>query len=188
MANSMSPLIAPEARLGSLLPPSQLSIGFVLALIFAALFWFVFRRTTTGYELDVTGANPRFAMTSGISVLKVIIVAMVISGIIAGIAGAVQVMGVNGRFIDRFSPGFGFTGIAVALLGRNTAIGCVLAALFFGALSNGAAMMQFFTDIPLDLVNVLAGMVMILAVVNFAGLRPRRHAPAEPRPSESATT
>jgi general nucleoside transport system permease protein len=188
MANSMSPLIAPEARLGSLLPPSQLSIGFVLALIVAALFWFVFRRTTTGYELDVTGANPRFAMTSGISVLKVIIVAMVISGIIAGIAGAVQVMGVNGRFIDRFSPGFGFTGIAVALLGRNTAIGCVLAALFFGALSNGAAMMQLFTDIPLDLVNVLAGMVMILAVVNFAGLRPRRHTPAEPRPSESATT
>ena len=177
-ANSMSPLIAPAARLGSLLPPSQLSIGFVLALVVAAAFWFVFRRTTTGYELDVTGANPRFAMTSGISVVKVIIVAMIISGIVAGVAGAVQVLGVNGRFIDHFSPGFGFTGIAVALLGRNTAIGCVLAALFFGALSNGAAMMQLFTDIPLDLVNVLAGTVMILAVVNFAGLRPRRRGAA----------
>jgi simple sugar transport system permease protein len=117
-------------------------------------------------------------MTSGISLMKVIIVATIVSGLIAGIAGAVQVLGVNGRFIDRFSPGFGFTGIAVALLGRNTAVGCVLAALFFGALSNGAAMMQLFSDIPLDLVNVLAGMVMIFAVVNFAGLRPRRRAAA----------
>jgi ABC-type uncharacterized transport system permease subunit len=173
-ANSMSPLVAGEARLGSLMPPSQLSVGFVLALLVAALFWFVFRRTAIGYELDVTGANPRFAITSGISLLKVILLAMIVSGVIAGIAGAIQVLGVNGRFIDRFSPGFGFTGIAVALLGRNTAIGCVLAALFFGALSNGAAMMQLFSDIPLDLVNVLAGMVMIFAVVNFAGLRPRR--------------
>lgn len=173
-ANSMSPVVDSQARLGSLMPPSQLSFGFILALIAAALFWFVFRRTTVGYEMDATGANPRFAMTSGISLLKVILVAMAVSGLVAGIAGAVQVLGVNGRFIDRFSPGFGFTGIAVALLGRNTAVGCVLAALFFGALSNGAAMMQLFSDIPLDLVNVLAGMVMIFAVVNFAGLRPRR--------------
>lgn len=175
-ANSMSPTVAPAARLGSLMPPSQVSVGFVLALVVAAIFWFTFRRTTVGYELDAAGANPRFAVTSGISLFKVIVVAMIVSGLVAGLAGAVQILAVNGRFIDRFSPGFGFTGIAVALLGRNTAIGCVLAAIFFGALSNGAAMMQLFSDIPLDLVNVLAGMVMIFAVVNFAGLRPRRRA------------
>jgi simple sugar transport system permease protein len=177
-ANSMSPLVAPEARLGSLAPPSQLSIGFPLAIAAAVVFWFVFRRTTLGYELNLVGSSSRFAATAGISLTRVIIVAMVISGLIAGIAGAVQILGVNGRFIDHFSPGFGFTGIAVALLGRNTAIGCVLAALFFGALSNGSAMMQLFSDIPLDLVNVLSGVVMILAVVNLAGLRPRRTAPA----------
>lgn len=173
-ANSISPLIAPEARLGSLAPPSQLSIGFPLAIAGAVAFWFVFRRTTLGYELNLVGSSSRFAATAGISLVRVIVLAMVISGVIAGIAGAVQVLGVNGRFIDHFSPGFGFTGIAVALLGRNTAIGCVLAALFFGALSNGSAMMQLFSDIPLDLVYVLSGLVMILAVVNFAGLRPRR--------------
>jgi ABC-type uncharacterized transport system permease subunit len=177
-ANSMSPLIAPSAQLGSLAPPSQLSAGFVLALLTAAAFWLVFRRTTLGYELNLAGSNSRFAATAGISVVRVIVVAMIVSGVIAGIAGAVQVLGVNERFIDRFSPGFGFTGIAVALLGRNTAIGCVLAALFFGGLSNGSAMMQLFSDIPLDLVNLIAGLVMILAVVDFAGLRPRRIAPA----------
>jgi simple sugar transport system permease protein len=177
-ANSMSPLVAVQARLGSLAPPSQLSAGFTLALVIAAAFWFVFARTTLGYELNLVGSNSRFAATAGISLTRVIVVAMIVSGAIAGLAGAVQILGVNGRFIDRFSPGFGFTGIAVALLGRNTALGCVLAALFFGALSNGSAMMQLFSDIPLDLVNLLAGLVMILAVVDFAGLRPRRIAPA----------
>ncbi len=176
-ANSMSPLVAPAARLASLAPPSQFSIGFLLALAVAAAFWFVFSRTTLGYELNLVGSSPRFAATAGISLLRVVVLAMIVSGLIAGLAGAVQVLGVNGRFIDHFSPGFGFTGVAVALLGRNTAVGCVLAALFFGALSNGSAMMQLFSDIPLDLVNVLSGLVMILAVVNFAGLRPRRFAP-----------
>jgi ABC-type uncharacterized transport system permease subunit len=176
-ANSMSPLVATAARLASLAPPSQFSIGFLLVLAVGAVFWFVFSRTTLGYELNLVGSSPRFAATAGISLLRVIVLAMIASGLIAGLAGAVQVLGVNGRFIDHFSPGFGFTGIAVALLGRNTALGCLLAALFFGALSNGSAMMQLFSDIPLDLVNVLSGLVMILAVVNFAGLRPRRFAP-----------
>ncbi|MBA3875519.1 MAG: ABC transporter permease [Anaerolinea sp.] len=173
-ANSMSPLVDPAARLGSLIPPSQVSIGFVLALGMALGFGVVFGFTALGYELRVSGTSPRFAAASGISIFRVIVVAMLISGLIAGIAGAVQVLGVNGRFIDRFSPGYGFTGIAAALLGRNTALGCVLAALFFGALSNGSAMMQLFTDIPLDLVNVLSGTVMIFAVLDVARLRPRR--------------
>jgi ABC-type uncharacterized transport system permease subunit len=170
-ANSMSPVVAPEARLGSLVPPSQLSAGFLIALALAALFWIVVHRTTLGYRLDLAGSSPRFAAASGVDLRRVIIVAMVVAGCVGGLAGAIQILGVNGRFIDRFSPGFGFTGIAVALLGRNTAIGCVLAALFFGGLSNGAAMMQLFSDIPLDLVNVLSGTVMIFAVLDFARVR-----------------
>ncbi|MGH2428720.1 MAG: ABC transporter permease [Candidatus Limnocylindria bacterium] len=174
IANSMSPLVDPTARLGSLMPPTQVTVGIVLALLVAVAFGSFFRSTVLGYELRVAGSSPRFALASGISLVRVILIAMLISGAIAGIAGATQVLGVHGRFIDRFSPGYGFTGIAVALLGRNTALGCVLAALFFGALSNGSAMMQLFTDIPLDLVNVLTGIVMIFAVFNVARLRPRR--------------
>lgn len=186
-ANSMSPPVAPGARLGSLAPPSQLSAGFLLALLLMVAFWFVFRRTTLGYRLDLVGASPRFAAASGVDLRRTIVLAMVVAGVIGGLAGAVQVLGVNGRFIDRFSPGFGFTGIAVALLGRNTALGCLLAALFFGALNNGAAMMQLFSDIPLDLVNVLSGTVMIFAVLNVSGLRLRRATAAPPAsPAEAA--
>ncbi|HJV05385.1 MAG TPA: ABC transporter permease, partial [Actinomycetota bacterium] len=154
-ANSMSPLVAPQARLGSLAPPSQMTIGLIIALMLAVGYWFVFRRTTIGYELRTAGDNPRFAAASGISLFRVVMVAMLVSGLVAGLAGAFQILGVNFRFIDRFSPGYGFTGIAVALLGRNTAIGCVLAALFFGALSSGGATIQLFTNIPLDLIDLL---------------------------------
>jgi simple sugar transport system permease protein len=173
-ANSMSPLVAPQARLASLASPSQMTIGLVVALALAVGFWFVFRRTTLGYELRTAGDNPRFAAASGIGLFRVVMIAMVVSGIIAGLAGAVHVLGVNYRFIDRFSPGYGFTGIAVALLGRNTAVGCVLAALFFGALSNGGATIQLFTSIPLDLIDLLAGTVMVFAVVDVVRLVRRR--------------
>jgi simple sugar transport system permease protein len=173
-ANSMSPIVASKTRLASLAPPSQLTIGFVVAAALAVGFWFVFRRTTLGFELRTAGDNPTFAAASGISLFRVVMIAMLVSGLIAGLAGAMQVLGVNYRFIDRFSPGYGFTGIAVALLGRNTAVGCVLAALFFGALSNGGATIQLFTSIPLDLIDVLAGTVMVFAVVDLARLVRRR--------------
>ena len=95
-------------------------------------------------------------------------IAMLVSGLLGGIAGAIQILAVNHRFIDHFSPGFGFTGIAVALLGRNTAVGCVLAAVFFGALANGGATIQFFTIVPLELIQILQGTVMVFAVIQVS--------------------
>src|SRR5207247_594548 len=93
-----------------------------------------------------------------------------LSGLIGGFAGGLQILGVNYRFIDHFSPGYGFTGIAVALLGRGHPAGILLSALFFGALSNGGAMIQLFSDIPLDLINILQGVVMIFAVIELSRL------------------
>jgi simple sugar transport system permease protein len=171
IANSMSPLVAEQARLPSLLPRTQLTIAFIIALAAAALVAIVFRSTAAGYDLRMAGLSPRFAAATGISLAAVIIGAMLASGLLGGLAGGLQVLGVNYRFIDRFSPGYGFTGIAVALLGRNTALGVLLASLFFGALANGGAMIQLFSDIPIDLINLLQGTVMILAVVQFGRLR-----------------
>lgn len=170
VANSMSPLVAPQARLPVLMPSTQLTMGFLLALIVTLLYGLFFRFTTTGYELRMVGLNARFAAAAGIHVVWVILVAMVLSGLIGGLAGAVQILAVNGRFIDNFSPGYGFTGIAVALLGRNHGVGILLAALFFGALSNGGAMVQLFSDIPIDLIQLLQGIVMIFAVVQLGRL------------------
>jgi general nucleoside transport system permease protein len=172
-ANSMSPQIASQAELPSLSPPSQMTAGLLIAGGVAVVFWFVYARTTVGYELRTAGANRRFAAASGISLARAIIVAMVVSGSIGGLAGGIQILGVNHRFIDHFSPGYGFTGIAVALLGRNTAVGCVLAAVFFGALANGGSTVQLFTNIPLELISVLQGTVMIFAVVQLGRRRAR---------------
>jgi simple sugar transport system permease protein len=170
-ANSMSPLVSDQASLPSLAPPSQMTVGILIAAGAAIAFWFVFSRTTIGYELRMVGQNRRFAAASGINVRRTMMTAFLVSGLLGGLAGAVQVLGVNHRFIDRFSPGYGFTGIAVALLGRNTAVGCVLAAFFFGALQNGGATVQLFTNIPLELINVLQGTVMVFAVIELGRAR-----------------
>ena len=170
VANSMSPLVAPRAQLASLLPPSQLTIAFPVALGVTILYAYLFRATTLGYELRLTGLSPGFAKASGISLAWTIVIAMLLSGAIGGLAGGFQVLSVNYRFVDNFSPGYGFTGIAVALLGRNHPVGIVFAALFFGALSNGGAMIQLFSSIPIDLINVLQGTVMIFAVIELVRL------------------
>jgi general nucleoside transport system permease protein len=170
-ANSMSPLVANQGSLPILAAPSQLTIGILIALGTTILYWLVFARTTAGYELRTVGQTRRFAAASGISTARSIMIAFLGSGFIGGIAGGIQILGVNHRFIDHFSPGYGFTGIAVALLGRNTALGCLLAALFFGALANGGATVQLFTNIPLELINVLQGTVMIFAVVELGRAR-----------------
>ena len=170
IANSMSPQIGHQARLSSLLPPTQLTIAFPFALVVTAVYAYLFSRSVTGYELRMVGLNPRFARAVGINLARVIIIAFLLSGVLGGIAGGMQILGVNYRFIDHFSPGYGFTGIAVALLGRGHPVGIVLAALFFGALSSGGAMIQLFSDIPLDLINILQGVVMIFAVIELARL------------------
>ena len=166
-ANSMSPVVADQANLPSLAPPSQMTAGILIAAGVAVAFWFVYARTTVGYELRTVGANRRFAAASGISLRRAVLIAMVVSGLIGGLAGGIQILGVNHRFIDHFSPGYGFTGIAVALLGRNSAVGCVLAAIFFGALANGGSTVQLFTNIPLELISILQGTVMIFAVIQI---------------------
>src|SRR3989441_513938 len=130
IANSMSPLIANQARLSSLVPPSQLTIAFVAALLVTLLYAYFFDRTRIGYELRMVGLNPRFARAVGINLAGAVLIAFVISGILGGVAGGFQILGVNYRFIDHFSPGYGFTGIAVALLGRGHPIGIVLAGAF----------------------------------------------------------
>lgn len=170
VANSMSPLIAPAAHLGPLMQGTQLTVALPIAVGCALLFAYVFARTTVGYRLRLVGLSPRFASAVGIDLRHVVIGAMLASGALGGLAGAFQILGVNYRFIDNFSPGYGFTGIAVALLGRNSARGILLAALFFGALSNGGSMIQLFSNIPLDLINVLQGTVMIFAVVELGRL------------------
>lgn len=164
-ANAMSPLIAPGARLTRIAPPSQLNLSFVIALAVAVAAAVLIYRTTAGFALRAAGSNPRFAQSAGIDVRATIVMAMVVSGFIGGLGGAGQILGVNYRFIQGFSPGYGFDGITVALLVRNDPLGAILGALFFGALRNGGATIQLFADIPIDLIHVLQAAIILFVTV-----------------------
>ncbi len=172
--NNVTPLIHEVAELPRLLPPSTLHAGFYVGLLMVLAYGLWTRRTPSGFEGGLVGLNQRFSRAVGISVPGAIILAMVLSGIVAGFGGASHALGQLHRFAEGFSPGYGFTGMAVALLGRNTAVGILFGAILFGALASAGTTVQFFSDIPLDLVNIVEGTVMIFAVVEISRFAWRR--------------
>ena len=101
---------------------------------------------------------------------------MILSGIIGGLAGGAHALGTVFRYVSGFSPGYGFVGIAVALLGRGNAWGMLLAAILFGALATSGATIQLFSNVPIEIVNILQGMVMIFAVARLSNIWKRRPA------------
>jgi ABC-type uncharacterized transport system permease subunit len=153
-------------RLGKIIPgfPERipLNVAFLLALL-ACVFVYVFLwRTKWGYEIRATGENPSAAEYGGISVKKQIVLAMAVSGGLAGMVAINEVLGYRYRYYQGFSPQYGFTGIAVALLGRNHPVGVLLAAMFFGALIRGGLFVDIFTEkVSKDLVLVLQGLVIL---------------------------
>jgi general nucleoside transport system permease protein len=172
--NSQTPLIDEAGWLPRLLPPSTLSLGFVVALAVLVAYDVWGRYTPLGFEARVSGLNPRFARAVGVDVPGLIVKTTVISGLIAGLAGACHAAGLVHRFVAGFSPGYGFTGLAVVLLGHNTAFGMLLGAVLFGALASAGTTVQLFSDIPIQLVDVLQGTVTVFAVVRLTHLVRRR--------------
>lgn len=144
------------------LQPNRAHTGILLAVVFAIIVWAALKYTTLGYEARAVGYNPLASQTGGISVSSTIIKSLCISGALAGLAGAVEVMGVYGRLFDSFSNGFGFTGIAVALLAKNNPIGVIAAALLFGALSAGAGTMQLEADVSQQVVAIIQGIIIFM--------------------------
>ncbi len=173
-ANSATPMIADAARLSRLMPPSTLNTGFLIAIALLAIYGLWSNRTALGFESRIAGLNPRFSIATGIDVPSLIVKMMLISGAVGGIAGGIHVLGNIHQFVAGFSPGYGFTGIAVALLGRGSAIGMLLATILFGALTTSGATIQLFSDVPIEIVSILQGMVMIFAVARFGLLFRRR--------------
>ncbi len=158
--------VAPTAALSRLLPPTRLTTGFFLALLIVVLIFFLLYKTRLGYEIRAVGFNPLAAEYGGISVSRNIVLAMAISGGLAGLAGAEQILGLHGRFIQRFSPELGFIGIAVALLGKNHPVGVLLAALLFGALRTGGAAMDRMTAVPRELIVIIQALIIIFVAAD----------------------
>ncbi len=153
-------------RLSSFVPgiPTRLplNVGFLLAIVACVLVYIFLWKTKWGYELRATGENPSAAEYGGISVRKQIVLAMALSGALAGMVGINEVLGYRYRYYDGFSANYGFIGIAVALLGRNHPVGVFLAALLFGMLIRGGIFVDAFTDhVSKDIVDVLQAVVIL---------------------------
>jgi ABC-type uncharacterized transport system permease subunit len=135
--------------------------GVVLAIVAAVIVWWLLERTTLGFELRAVGANPDAARTAGMSVPRTYVLAMVIAGALAGLAGAQQVQGHQDALTGSFGGTIGFDGITVALLGRATPVGTVFAGLLFGALSAGGLQMQAASGTPLALTQLLQAIIVL---------------------------
>lgn len=153
-------------RLGKFIPGMPqyipLNFAFILALVCCGLVYIFLWRTKWGYELRATGTNPSAAEYGGISVRKQIVIAMTISGSLAGLVAINEVLGHRYRYYDGFSDNYGFTGIAVALLGRNHPVGVIISALLFAILQRGGIPVDAFTThVTKDIVQVLQGTIIL---------------------------
>lgn len=151
------------------LAPTRLHLGFLIAVILAIFVYILLWRTTLGYRIRAVGQNPRASRYGGIRVRRRIVTALLLSGAFAGLAGAIQVYGVNYRMItdgsaSGFTGGAGFNGIVAALFGQLHPIGTIPASIFFGALLVGANKMQRVVQIPSALITALNGLVVIFVV------------------------
>ena len=140
--------------------PIRFHMGFFVALGMAwVVYWLLFK-TTWGFELRTVGSNPNAARYAGMNITRNIVLGMSLSGALAGLAGANEVLGVNYNLAVAFSSGYGFDSIALALLGKSHPLGVVLSALLFGFLRNGAIQMQLKAGIPIDIISILQALIL----------------------------
>jgi general nucleoside transport system permease protein len=156
-------------HLARLMPPTRLHAGVLIAIGLAILVYILLFHTTLGYRIRAVGFNPFASRYGGIRVRRQVVIALLLSGAFAGLAGAVQVYGLNYRMITDGSPtgftgGAGFNGIVTALFGGLHPLGAIPASFFFGALLVGANSMQRITQVPSAFVIVLNGMVVVFVV------------------------
>lgn len=154
-----------RAQLPVILPGTRLHLGFVLAVLIGVALWWWLRDRAGGFRLRAVGANARAAASAGrINVARTTTVAFLVSGAIAGLAGASQLSGVTYSLYENLSPGYGYTAIAVALLARLNPLGVLITALLFGALESGASAMQRDAGVPDLLVYVVEALLILLVL------------------------
>lgn len=145
---------------------SAANAGFFLALIAAILIWIIIEKTTLGFKLKAVGFNRNAAEYAGINADASILTALSISGALAGIGGAVQILGMGGRLSQLAAQeGFGFEGITVALIGSSSPIGCIFSGLFYGAMKYGGSKLTM-VKAPSEVINIIMGCVIIFIAIS----------------------
>jgi simple sugar transport system permease protein len=156
-----------------LAPPSQIHIGLFIGLVAAIVVYMLLWRTPLGYRIRAVGLNQDASRYAGISVPRYLTLSLLLSGALAGLAGAVEVTGVTHRMVEGFAVGYGFSGIVVALFGRLHPVGAIPSAFLFGALMVGADRMQRAVQVPAATVIVLQGLVVVFVVSSEIYVRRR---------------
>jgi len=162
-----SPQIEPSTVLPKLLPRSRLHLGFIVAMTVVALLWYVLSRTTLGLRMRAAGLGREAARFAGIDVDRTVLVAALVSGGIAGLAGVGEVAGIHFHLIDAISPGFGYTGIIVATLGALHPVGVALAALFIGLIGTGSQTVSRALGVPTFLGDVVQAALLLVTLGMF---------------------
>ena len=142
-------------------PPYRIHYGVILALVVAVVIWWLLYKTTIGFEIRTVGLNMKAARYAGMRVSQQIIFVMALAGALAGLAGAIETLGLNHKFAPEFSGAVGFDGITVALLGQTHPLGVVLSAFLMGALDAGASRMQFESGVAADIIQIIQALVLI---------------------------
>ena len=161
-----TPLIADSARISPIFDGLRVHWGFILALLVAFGIWWLLNKTTLGFQIRTVGLNPDAAKYAGINVKRIVILTMALSGMLAGLAGTIEVTGLNYRHELGFSQGYGYDAIAIALLGKSHPLGVVLAAFLFAAMRNGATRMQFLTQMPVDLISMIQAFILLFVAAD----------------------
>jgi general nucleoside transport system permease protein len=177
-----TPPILRSATLPIIVPSSRLHLGLFLALLAVPVVWFLLERTTVGFRIRAVGLNAVAARASGISVARTMVTVMGISGAVAGLAGAVEVLGVEGVLTPSLASGLAFDAIAVALLAGSNPFAILPSALLFGALRSGSSFMQLQTQVSTDLISVVqaAVIVFVAAPLLVRFILRLRSAPTQP--------
>jgi len=162
---------------GIAVTPSPLNLSFLWALVCCVVVWLLIWRTRWGYQLRAVGASMPAAVYGGINPARIIVLAMCISGGLAGFVGLNEIMGVQHRLLLSFTAGYGFVGIAAALMGRSHPVGIILASLLFGALYQGGAELSFeMPRVTRELIVVIQGLVILFSGALEFMLKPRLEA------------
>jgi simple sugar transport system permease protein len=150
--------------------PNEVYGFIVVAAIAGFAYWYMLSRTRFGFDLRATGANEAAAVASGVNVKKMIVVTMLMSGAVAGLVGMPQLLGASYTYSLDFPAGLGFTGIAIALLGRNSPIGIAFGALLWGFLENSAQILDL-EGVPKEIVQIMQGVIVLSVVIAYELVR-----------------
>jgi ABC-type uncharacterized transport system permease subunit len=159
-----SPTILPNTVFPKLVPQSRLHLGFLIAWIVIGVLWVILRRTPLGLKMRAIGLSKEAARFAGVPVERTMLIAALVSGGIAGLAGAGEVAGIHFHLIEALSSGYGYTGIIVATLGGLNPLGVSLAALFIGLIETGAQSVSRSLGVPIYLGNVVEAVLLLVTL------------------------